>query len=100
MHTLRNIQIGVRSQAVMILALTVFWFCSFLGVISEIDSKHIFWGATFIFLPFIIPVFTTILVVSHRRTDRQHSSWVCAAVLATVSCWIAILGYFSLAWYL
>jgi peptidoglycan/LPS O-acetylase OafA/YrhL len=100
MHTLRNITISVRSQAAIILALTAFWCLSFLGCLSEIDSPHLFWGAVLVFLPFVIPIFTIIMFVSYRRTGRQHSRWVCAAILAAVSCWVVILGYISLGWYL
>jgi len=100
MHTLRNKTIGVRSQAALIYSLAALWCLLFWRGIHEPELKSQFLGLLFVVLPFVISIFTGILIASYCRSVRLHRRWVCGAVAAAVGCWILILGYISLAWYL
>jgi len=44
MRTIRNITVDIRSQVFLIIALTIMWFVSIPGWISERDSKYYFWS--------------------------------------------------------
>ncbi len=100
MHTLLNKTVGVRSQAALIYGLTVLWCLLFWRSLHEPELKSQFLELLVVILPFVIPIFTGILIASYCRSDRLHRRWVCGAVVAAVGCWILILGYISLAWYL
>jgi hypothetical protein len=90
MRELSQINFGVRSQAVLIFTMAVAWGFSFLGMISEMDSKSSgpFWAAIFFFTPFVMPVFAVILMVSHRRNGGGHRWLVRSAMLAAFSPWL------------
>jgi hypothetical protein len=102
MRALPEIKICIRSQSALVLFLTAFWcFTLYADWHKEInDWLSPFLGAAFCFLPFIIPIFTIILIVSYHRTDRQYRRWVCAAVVAAVGCWALLFAFLALAWYL
>jgi hypothetical protein len=105
MQTLRNINIGVRSQAVLVLALVCLWYLSFWMCITKPDSPNEFWPPLFILLPFVTSVFAGILMVSSWHTPKADEGWasaclVSASVLGVISCWVVGLGYLAVAWYL
>jgi len=85
MHTLRHIEFGIRSQAILILVLTALWCGSFIGWMWEMDSGRIFWTATFFFTPFITLAFGTILFISCRKSGQRFSWLARFALLAAVS---------------
>ena len=95
MHALREIKIGIRLQAEVVLFLTAFWFlaawvCWWVCWHSD-GVLSLFWAASLKYLPFVISLFTVVLIVSYRQTARTHRRWVYAAVLAAISCWVVIL---------
>ena len=91
MHTLRHFDVGIRSQAILILALTALWCCSFVGWMSEMDSSRMFWTATFFFTPFIMLSFGVILFISSRKSAERLPWLVRAALFAAVSPWLFLL---------
>jgi len=95
MSGLRQITVNVRSQSVLIIALTVVWYLSLFGWGREMDSKRWYWTAAFFLLPFVISLFAAILLVSYWRAGRAHGWWVGAAVLAAVSAWALVLCILS-----
>jgi hypothetical membrane protein len=91
MHALRHIDVGIRSQAVLIFALAALWCASFFGWFSEMDSSHYSWTAIFFFMPFIMLLFGAILWVSYRRAGGAHKRWFIAALVVTICPWIVFL---------
>ena len=93
MHALRNFKISIRLQAQIVLFLTTFWFLAAWIAWYNDGDLNAFWAASLNFLPFVISVFTLILIMSYREAERTYRRWVCAAVLAAVICWILILCF-------
>jgi hypothetical protein len=86
-NPLRQIAVGVRSQAVLVLALTVLWWLSFFHD-AIFSFPNIFWVAVAYFCPFVMILFEVILIISYRQAGRTHKWWVCLATLGTDSPWI------------
>jgi hypothetical protein len=86
-HSLRPINIGVRSQALIVLALIALWYWSLLLTMQDIKVSRLglFWSAMFCLLPFVTALFTAIMLVSFYRSGRPHRWWVWAAVVVTIS---------------
>jgi hypothetical protein len=97
---MRQINVGIRSQSALVIALTLVWYRSFFGWFSEMDSKRWYWTAACFLFPFVISLFTAILLVSYWRGGRAHSWWMSVAVLAAVSSWVLILCVLSSAGFL
>jgi hypothetical protein len=95
MRGLRQITVGVRSQSALVIALTLAWYLSFFGWFREMDSKRWYWTAACFLLPFVISLFTAILLVSYWRAGRVHGWWMSVAVLAAVSSWVLIFCVLS-----
>ena len=91
MHTLKNITIGIRSQAAFVLVLTVLWYGSMLGYIGEIGSQVFFWSTLFLLLPFVMLAFEVILLVSYRRAGKPNKGLVRLTVVAAASPWLLLL---------
>jgi len=93
MFSLKHISIGIRSQATIVLALTVLWWLSlFHGAIFSFPN--LFWVEVGYFCPFVMILFAMILLVSYRRTGRTHKWFVRFALLGAASPWIfLILGF-------
>ena len=91
MHTLRHIDVGIRSQAVLVFALTALWWCSCFHWLSEMESSRLFWIPIFVFAPFVMLLFAAILLISYRRAGRAHRWLVRSALLAAVSPWLLLL---------
>jgi hypothetical protein len=91
MRSLRNITIGVRSQAMTVILLIGLWYASLaygLGHMKEQGSD--FWGAVTLFAIPISVVFTIILWHSYLRSGGAHGPWV------TVATWFALSPLFLL----
>jgi hypothetical protein len=95
MNSLRQITVGVRSQAVLVLALSMLWWLSlFQGAIFSFPG--LFWVEVGYFCPLVMIVFGAILLISYWRSGRPHKWLVWLAILATASPWIFLLiGFVS-----
>ena len=102
MHSLRAINIGVRSQALIVLALIALWYWSLLLTMQDIKVSRLglFWSAMFCLLPFVTALFTVIMLVSFYRSGRPHRWWVRAAVVVTISPWLLFVLFLFSAGYL
>jgi hypothetical protein len=96
MHTSLNATVSVRSLAVIVLMLVLFWYISIVGTISEIGTKSWFWAAPLILLPFVIATFTVVLIVSFKQSSRAHLLWFRAAIVAAASCGALVVCYLGL----
>ena len=94
MPTRRAINIGLRSQAIIVLALMGVWYCSLILWMRDIKVGRLglFWDAMFLFLPFIIVIFAAIMLVSFYRNGRPHHWWVQSAVVVVMTPWALFLG--------
>jgi hypothetical protein len=91
MRTLRQMNISIRSQALLNCVLAALWGYSFFGWMSEMDSRHAVWTCTFFFTPLVMLMFGTILFVSCRRTGHRFSWLARLALLAAVSPWLILM---------
>jgi hypothetical protein len=92
MQAMKHIEVGIRSQATLILFLAALWCGSFFGWLWEMGSGSIFWTAIFFFAPFAMPLFVVILLISYRRAGRPHTWIVSLAMLAAALPWIVFLA--------
>ena len=94
MHSFRAIKIGVRSQAIMVLALIALWYWSLVLTMQDIKVSRLglFWSALFSLLPFVTALFTVVMLVSFYRSGRPHRWWVRAAVIVALSPWLLFLA--------
>ena len=88
-HALQ-VKIGIRGQAILVMAVVLSWYGSIVGVIDDDDSE-LFWsalmGALMLLLPLLITILMVILIVSYRRSDETNRGWFLAALVAAGSCW-------------
>jgi hypothetical protein len=89
MHTSRRVNISLGLQAGIVFFLTSFWcLAAWIGLHTDSSHLSLFWGAAFFYLPFIAPLFATILLAEHICTWQPNRWWVYSAVLAAASPWI------------
>jgi hypothetical protein len=102
MSSLRAINIGVREQAIILLALVALWYWSLVLMMQDIkvDRLGLVWGAAFCLLPFVTALFAIIMVVSYKRNGRPYRWWVRAAVVLTLSPWLLFLAFLVSAGYI
>ena len=86
--------VGVRSQAVIVMALTALWYVSLGSEIQHMKERGSdFWYAGLCFFLPIALLFAAILWWSYLRSDRAHSAWVSTATLFALSPLILWLVY-------
>jgi hypothetical protein len=92
MRSPADIRVGVRSQAAIVIGITVLWYLAWLlGNLSGkgfVSNLHLFWVASFIYGPFVATAFSLILLVSHFRAGRPYRTLVYAAVLLSLTPWL------------
>jgi hypothetical protein len=91
MPAIKNINIGVRVQAIGVITLMVLWYLSvWLGLHKKgfVSSLNDFWNFVFGFFPFIAAVFAATMVASYFMSGRPHRWWVRVAFTAAISPWI------------
>lgn len=93
MSAVRHIIIGIRSQTVIIVALSVLWWMSLFHD-AFFDGKNLFWIAIGYFFPFVLLMFLAILLASDRKTGCQHMWLIRLAFLAAMSVWLCLLALF------
>lgn len=88
--TLRNIPIGVRGQAASIIILAALWWLAFFHD-SVFGFPSAIWLGIGYFFPFVMIIFSAILLISYRGASHAHKWFVWTAVLSAVSPWIVLL---------
>ncbi len=102
MRSIRAINIGVREQAIIVLALIALWYWSLVLTMQDIKVSRLglLWSAAFCLLPFLTALLAVIMFVSYNRSGRPHRWWVCAAVVLTLSPWVLFLVFLASAGYI
>jgi presenilin-like A22 family membrane protease len=80
-------KISIRSQAVLIFALTAVWYVSSVPFSSEEPATY--WIAIYCYMPFILLAFAGILLFSYYQSPREQRRIVHIALLTAVSPWLA-----------
>jgi hypothetical protein len=93
MHALKNMTVGVSSQAAIIFTLTALWWVSmFRDALWGYPS--FFWVAVCYSFPFVMLVFAAILSVSYKRASRPNRWLFRLAMLSALSPWFLFLAGF------
>lgn len=97
MRALREIRVGVRSPATIVFLLIPLWFLSvWLGIHAGkgfVSSLSLFWGAVFMFVPFIAPIFAAVALFLHFRDGRRHPFWAYTALVVSLLPWFLYLVF-------
>jgi len=91
MTPMRQISIGIRFQAVFILAMAVLWWLSLLFHDAILGYPNFIWLGIGYFFPFVMVAFAVVLLISYKRTRYLYKWWVRLAILGAASPWIALL---------
>ena len=98
MRALNQINLGVRTQAVLVFTVVLLWFISIPGWAREMGNPHAFWTGAFLSCPFLSAGFAAVLVSSYRRAGGVHRRWVLAALWVAAAPWVLSLLFFGIAW--
>jgi len=85
---MRNITIGVRVQASIVIATVALWFVSVVGCASEGSYRRPglrFWDVVLGLCPVVAVVVLVTLWRSYLHSVRAHGVWVAAATLAVIT---------------
>jgi hypothetical protein len=95
MHALRNMTVGVRSQAAIVFTLAALWWVSmFRDALWGYPS--FFWVAVCYSFPFVMAIFAVILSVSYKRAGQPNRWLFWLAMLSAFSPWVLFLvGFVS-----
>jgi hypothetical protein len=104
MRLLREFNVGVRQQALLVLALSGFVYLLYLiglvtGTFGKRISNNLFsevLGLVWVVLLLIVPVLAIVLLISYIRAGRPYRGWVYCALAAAFSPWFLCL----LLWFL
>jgi hypothetical protein len=86
MRSMKNITVGIRLQASIVIGASLLWFVSLPGCAAASEKPGLRFGdLVSILCTFLALVFTALLWWSYLRSGRPHGRWVAAATLAILS---------------
>jgi hypothetical protein len=92
MLNLRKTNIGIRTQASILLVVMALWSVSLLMVFFA-EDLNVFWYLVLVLSPFVILFLGVIFLVSYISAGRPHPWWVRFAAMATVVlCLLSLIG--------
>ena len=83
---IRRIEVGIRLQAIIVMALTAVWYVSLAVFFRHVkENINFVWDVILFYFPFIAFTFFGVMLWSYYRAERHHPNWVIATTMVLLS---------------
>jgi len=84
--SIRKVEIGIRSQAIIVMFLTTVWYGALAIFLRHVkENINFVWDIILFYFPFVAFTFFGIMLWSYYRGNRPHPNWVIATTMVVIS---------------